>query len=87
VATAKKLKAAVLARRPTKGPRGKRTPPEPRQYTLTDLERARDRVEAAGRRIVNDHTSNPNRARAGLKRAQLELHVIESQLRSRGLLE
>jgi hypothetical protein len=27
------------------------------------------------------------RGRAGLERAQLELHVIESQLRLRGLLE
>src|SRR5262249_18813201 len=59
----------------------------PRQYTVADLERARDRVEAAERRIDHDHTSNPDRGRAGLERAQLELHVIESQLRSRGLLE
>ncbi len=39
------------------------------------------------RRIDNDRSSNPNRGRAGLKRAQLELSVIESQLRLRGLLE
>ena len=51
------------------------------------MERARDRVEAAERRIDNDRTNNPNRGRAGLERAQLELHVIESQLRLRGLLE
>jgi hypothetical protein len=51
------------------------------------LERARDRVAAAERRIDNDHKSNPNRGRAGLERAQLELHIIESQLRLRGLLE
>jgi hypothetical protein len=63
------------------------TRPEPRQYTVADLERARDRVEAAERRIDNDRTNNPNRGRAGLERAQLELHVIESQLRLRGLLE
>ena len=44
-------------------------------------------IEAAERRIDNDHTSNPSRGRAGLERAQLELHIIESQLRSRGLLE
>jgi len=68
-------------------PRKKRTLPEPRQYTLVDLERARDRVEAAERRIDNDRTNNPNRGRAGLERAQLELHIIESQLRLRGLLE
>ena len=60
---------------------------EPRRYTIADLERARDRVEAAERRIDNDRTNNPNRGRAGLERAQLELHVIESQLRLRGLLE
>jgi hypothetical protein len=48
--------------------------------TVADLERARDRVAAAERRIDND------RRHAGLERAQLELSVIESQLRSRGLL-
>jgi hypothetical protein len=86
MATAK-LRTTVRARKPAKGPRGKRTRPEPRQYTVADLERARDRVEAAQRRIANDHTNNPNRARAGLDRAQLALHIIESQLRFRGLLE
>jgi hypothetical protein len=50
------------------------------------LERARDRVAAAERRIDNDRTNNPNRGRTGLERAQLELSVIESQLRLRGLL-
>jgi hypothetical protein len=87
MATGKHLKAAVLARRPAKGPRKKRNRPEPRQYTAADLERARDRVTAAERRIDNDRSGNPNRARAGLERAQLELSVIESQLRLRGLLE
>jgi hypothetical protein len=85
MATAKQPKAGIVARRASK--RGKRTRPEPRQYTVADLERAQDRVEAAERRIVNNHTSNPNRARAGLRRAQLEVHVIESQLRLRGVLE
>jgi hypothetical protein len=84
MATGKRLKAAILAR-VAKGPRKKRTRPEPRQYA--DLERARDRVAAAERRIENDCSGNPNRGRAGLKRAQLELSVIESQLRFRGLLE
>ena len=87
MAAAKKLTAAILARRASKGRRGKRTRPGPRQYTVADLERARDRVEAAERRIDNEHTSNPDRGRAGLKRAQLEVHIIESQLRFRGLLE
>jgi hypothetical protein len=68
-------------------PRKKRTRPEPRRYTLTDLERARDRVEAAERRVDNDRTNNPNRGLAGLERARLELYAIESQLRARGLLE
>jgi hypothetical protein len=54
---------------------------------VADLERARDRVAAAKRRIDNDPMSNSRRGRAGLKTAQLELSVIESQLRSRGLLE
>jgi hypothetical protein len=86
MAAAKKLTAAILARKVSKGSRGKRTRSGPRQYTVADLERARDRVEAAERRIDNDHTSNPDRGRAGLERAQLELHIIESQLRLRGLL-
>jgi hypothetical protein len=87
MAVAKQLKAAILTRRASKARRGKRTRAGPRQYTVADLERARDRVEAAERRIDNDHTSNPDRGRAGLKRAQLEVHIIESQLRLRGLLE
>jgi hypothetical protein len=32
-------------------------------------------------RIDNDHMSNPNRGCAGLERARLELHIIQSQLR------
>jgi hypothetical protein len=87
MAAAKQLKTAILARSASKGRRGKRTRPGPWQYTVADLERARDRVAAAERRIDNDHTSNRNRGRAGLERAQLELHIIESQLRLRGLLE
>jgi len=83
----KRLKAATPARRVTKGPRKNRTRLEPRQYAVADLERARDRVAAAERRINNERSHNPERGRAGLKRAQLELSVIESQLRLRGLLE
>ena len=52
-----------------------------------DLERARDRVEAAHRRVDNDRTSNPNRGRAGLERAQLNLYTIESELRRRGIIQ
>jgi hypothetical protein len=76
---AKQLKAAILARRAAKAPRKKRTRPKPRQYTIADWERARDRVAAAERRIDNDRTNNPNWG--------LELSVIMSQLRLRGLLE
>jgi hypothetical protein len=43
---------------------------------MADLERARDRVAAAERRIDNDLMGNSKRGRAGLKRAQLELSVI-----------
>ena len=68
-------------------PRKKRTHPEPRQYTLVDLERARDRVEAAYRRVDHDRTNNPDRARAGLERARLDLYAIESDLRRRGIIE
>jgi hypothetical protein len=87
MATAKQIAAAIRTRRESKGPRRKRIRPEPRQYTIADLGRARDRVEAAERRIANDHANNPIRGRAGLKRAQLALHIIEAQLRLRGLLE
>ncbi len=87
MATGKQLKAAMRVRRTAKGPRKKHTRAEPRQYTVADLQRARERVAAAERRIDNDRSGNPNRARAGLKRAQLDLSVIESQLRLRGLLE
>src|SRR2546427_9719923 len=84
---AKQLKAAILARRAAKAPRKKRTRPKPGQYTIAEWERARDRVAAAKRRIDNDRTNNPNWGSAGLERAQLELSVITSQLRLRGLLE
>jgi hypothetical protein len=68
-------------------PRKKRTRPERRRYTLVDLERARDRVEAAQRRIDNDRTSKPNRGRTGLERAQLNLYTIEAELSRRGIIE
>ena len=87
MATGKQLKAAILARRVAKGPRKKRTRPESRRYTIANLERARDRVAAAERRIDNDRCSNPNKGRAGVERAQLELSVIKSQPRLRDLLE
>src|SRR5260370_8714898 len=77
---------------PTKGKRGgSRGPgkrpgrPELRHYTLVDLDRARDRVAAAERRVESDRTNKPHRGRAGLQRARRELRVIESNLRERGL--
>ena len=87
IPTVKQPKAAILPKRGSKAPRRKRTRPEPRQYTVADLGRARDRVEAAKRRLENEHSSNSHSGRAGLERAQLELHIIESQLRLRGLVE
>ena len=69
MAPGKQLKAAILARRAAKGPRKKRTRPKPRQYTIADWERARDRVAAAERRIDNDRRSILNRGHAGLERA------------------
>jgi hypothetical protein len=87
MATGKQLKAPILTGRAVKGPRKTRTRPEPRQYTLADLERARDRVAAA---------EPPNRQRpqqqcqqgiCGVGAGAARLSVIESQLRSRGLLE
>ncbi|HEX9294036.1 MAG TPA: hypothetical protein VF873_10130 [Gemmatimonadales bacterium] len=77
---------AKAKQRASKGPRKKRTRPEPRQYTITDLGRARDRVEAAQRRVDADRTDR-SRSRAGLERAQRELHVVESDLHARGLIE
>jgi hypothetical protein len=85
--TGSQLKAVIPAPKLAKRPRKKRARPKPRQYTVADLERARDRVAAAERRIGNERSHNPERGRAGLKRAQLELSVIESQLRLHGLLE
>jgi hypothetical protein len=80
-----RLISTCVKRRPS--PRKKRTRPEPRQYNLVDLVRARDRVEAAYRRVENDRTNNPSRARAGLERARLDLYAIESDLRRRGIIE
>jgi hypothetical protein len=77
---------AKVKRRASKRPRKKRTPPQPRQRTLADLDRAQDRVEAAERRVGSDHTKQLH-SRAGLERARRELHVIESDLRARGLLK
>ena len=87
MATGRQPKAIIPVRKAAKRPRKKRARPEPRQYTVGDLDRARDRVAAAERRIANDHSGNPNRGQAGLKRAQLELSVIESQLRLRDLVK
>jgi hypothetical protein len=87
MATRKPLNTVVIAGRMAKGLRKKRTRPESPQYTFADLERARDRVAAAERRIDNERSRDLERGRAGLKRAQLELSVIESQLRLRGRLE
>jgi hypothetical protein len=79
-----RLIPAKVKQRASKGPRKKRTRPEPRQYTLTDLDRAQDRVEAAQRRVDSDRTNRPH-SRAGLERAQRQLHVIKLDLRPRGL--
>jgi hypothetical protein len=77
---------AKVKQRRSKRPRKKRTLPEPRQYTITDLDRAQDRVEAAERRVNSDQ-GNRHHSRAGLERARRELHVIESDLRARGFIE
>ena len=82
MATGKQLKAAILARRAAKGPRKKRTRPEPRQYTVADLERARDRVAAAERRIDNDRRSNPNRGRTGLERTSARIALSPAKFQS-----
>ena len=76
MATRKQLKAAILARRAAKGPRKKRTRPEPRQYTVVDLERARDRVAAAERRIDNNQQCQQGTCGAGAGTAQTVRHRI-----------
>jgi hypothetical protein len=89
MATMNQLGTTILAKvkhRASKGPRKKRIRPEPRRYTLADLDRAQDRVEAAERRVDADRTDR-SRSRAGLERAQRQLHVIESDLRARGLFK
>jgi hypothetical protein len=70
---------AKVKQRAPKGPRKKHIRPEPRQYTMDDLNRA------ANRRVESDRTNKPHRGRAGLRRAQLELRVIVANLRARGL--
>src|SRR5262249_19502338 len=52
-----------------------------------DLERARDRVEAAQGPVDNHRTSQHNRARTGLGRAELNLYTIEAELSRRGIIE
>src|SRR5438034_838267 len=80
MATGKRLKAAILAR-VAKGPRKRRTRPEPRQYTVADLERARDRVAAAERRIDNDRSRGVARA-AGNAAGANRNHVCASIIKS-----
>ena len=80
-----RAKGGEEARRASKAPRKKHARPEPRQYTVVDLERARDRVEAAERRVESARTNKPNQARTGLERARLKLQAIEANLRARGL--
>ena len=43
-------------------------------------------MEAAERRVDADRTDR-SRSRAGLERAERELHIVESDLRARGLIE
>jgi hypothetical protein len=87
MATTKQLNAAIVARRASKGPRGKRTRPEPRQYTVADLERAQDWGKGSEAPNCQRPHAQSQQSTPGLERAQLELHVIETQLRLRGLLE
>jgi hypothetical protein len=77
---------AKVKPRAAKGPRKKRVRSEPRQYTMTDLDRAQDRVEAGERRVDASRTDR-SRSCAGLERARRELRVIEADLRARGLLK
>ena len=82
MATGKQVKAAILARRAAQEPRKKRMRPGPRQYTVADLERARDRAAAAERRTDNDRRSNPNRGRTGLERASARIALPPAKFQS-----
>jgi hypothetical protein len=86
MATGKQLEAAILARRAAKGPRKKRTRPEPRQYTVADLERARDRVIPTA---PNIDSLRDSQIRESLTRCWLlkeEQHRWVQRLRSDGLI-
>jgi hypothetical protein len=65
--------------------RKKRTRPEPRQDTIADRDRARDRVEAAERRLDSDRTNH--RACIERERARAKLRAIETNVGKRGILE
>jgi hypothetical protein len=62
MATGNQVKAVIPAPKAGEGTEGETRAPEPRQYTVADLERARDRVAAAERRIENERSHNPERA-------------------------
>src|SRR5215472_18441982 len=58
MAAAKKLTAAILAKRASKGSRGKRTRPGTRQYTVADLERATQAIPTGDARGWSGRSSN-----------------------------
>ena len=85
--TAKQLKAAILDQEGVEG-----TAQETHAAGASTVHRCRPGARTRpGRGGGAPNRQRPheqsNRGRAGLERAQLELHVIESQLRLRGLLE
>jgi hypothetical protein len=63
--------------------RKKRMRPEPRQYTLADLEHAQERVEAAERRVDNDRANNPNR---GLSFPKIPSGRIRAMRENQGII-
>lgn len=55
-------------------------------YTLADMEAAQTAVEAAESRTESTRHNNPNSGRAALRHARLELSLIVSDLRQRGII-
>jgi hypothetical protein len=55
-------------------------------YTLDDMAAAQAAVEAAEQRTENTRHNNPNRGRADLRHARLELSPIVMDLRQRGII-
>lgn len=57
------------------------------QYTLEDLEKAREGLESWQERFANDSSNNPNKYQSQIKDAITRVRLIEGALKTSGLLE